>query len=181
MRVLRLFLAFLLLATASSCIMVISTEDNDPRWEVSFKYNGHKESTTVTDNPSPVSMEYSVPEFFIKEDGRVIFRFNYENIGFKLQFPNNGPFVYGKRYSFTGKEEYFDVLFDWIYNGVDYSCKDGWIEFQSSKRRKIAYTIKFQFDLVSPGGTKMQITDGVFTVYEKIEPRNTDVGLTKGR
>lgn len=178
MRVFRYILALVLLCAACSCIMILDI-DNDPRWKVSFKYNKAKENLTFRDDPSPKGYEYSIPEFFIMDDGQVVYRFYFKNRGFKLQFANIGPFVYGKRYYFTGKEEYFDVSFHWVLDYVKYTCNNGWVEFHPSNDAKISYTVKFEFDLVSPEGKKMQIRDGVFTVYEIIKPRNTDVGLTK--
>ncbi|MBO4742236.1 MAG: hypothetical protein J5533_01250 [Bacteroidales bacterium] len=164
------------LLSLASCMMVI--EYKPPRWKCEMKFNGASQSSLCEEDTYPVSMEYSVPEFFIMDDDRVVFRFFYKATGLKLQFANNAPFKYGKRYYFNGTEEFFDVQFDWLYGGVAYECTSGWIEFHSSVLSSVAYTIKFEFDLASPQGDKAEVRSGTFTVYDVVKPRNTNEGLS---
>lgn len=176
---LKLLLLALCLCALPSCMIVI--RDQSPRWEYSLKCNGKTDKFKCIEDTYPKSMEYSVPEFFIKEDrDKVVFRFYYKHIGYKLQFATTGPFQYGKRYEFNEGDEFFDVTFRWLYNGVEYKCRNGWIEFKKgSALLREAYSIKYEFDLTAPGSDKLEIRNGTFTVYDKVEPRNTDLGLTK--
>ena len=175
----KLIIRLLVLASVvcglSSCAIVI--EDHAPRWKCSLKCNGVAENYECVEDTYPVSMEYAVPEFFIMEDGKVVFRFFYKEIGLELQAASDKPFKNGKKYSFSAGDEFFDVSFDWLYNGKDFSCDSGTMQFNRSILPGIAYTINFEFNLSAPGGSKMEIRSGVFTVYDKVQPRNTDIGL----
>ena len=171
----KILLIILALCSLSSCALEIKYQA--PRWKYSLKYNGKEESFSCLEDTYPVSMEYSVPEFFIKEDGTVIFRFFYKEMGFKLQAANDGPFKNGRKYEFRKGDEFFDVSFDWLYKGKDYECTSGWMEFKRGFLSDAAYTVSFEFDLTAPDGSKMEIRDGVFSACNKVQPRNTAQGI----
>ena len=171
-RTLYILLALLCL---TSCLIEINIEY--PRWKYSLKCNGKDQSFICSRDTYPVDWEYSVPEFFIKDDGTVIFRFFYKDIGLKLQFANDGPFNNGKKYSLSAGDEYFDTAFQWLYDGKAYECKSGWIKFQRSIFSSVDYTMDFEFDLSAPDGSNLQIRNGVMTFYDRVQPRNTAQGI----
>lgn len=160
---------------ASSCMIEIKYEA--PRWKCTLEHNGVTEKLVCKEDSFPLSQEYSVPEFFFRDDFGVIFRFYDKNTGLKLQFANDGPFKDGQKYSFKRGDEHFDVAFDWLYAGKEYSCDSGWIIFKKYSIPGIDYLIDFEFDLSTPGGDKMEIRKGTFTVYYKVKPRNTFEGI----
>ena len=161
---------------ASSCAIVI--KQALPRWKVTLKCNGKSYSHKCGEDTYPVEMEYSVPEFFIRNDGRVVFRFNYKDMGFKLQFATTGgPFEEGQKYSFVRNEEFLDVSFGWLSDGKRFKCSQGWIEFNRSILPDISYTLDFEFDLSASDGSQLQIRKGTLTIYDRVKPRNLDLGL----
>ena len=171
----RIMLLACVVCGLASCAIII--EEHAPRWKYSLKYNGIADSFECVEDTYPISEEYAVPEFFIMDDGKVVFRFFYKDIGFELQAANDGPFKVGKTYYFSGTDEYFDVSFDWLYDGKDYECRSGSMSFERSILSNAAYIIRFEFDLYAPDGSKMEIRDGIFYAYYKVQPRNTDLGL----
>lgn len=176
----RNFIKVLFLAACFCCLTscMIEIREQFPRWKVSLKYNGVSDSFECVDDTYPASMEYSVPEFFILDDGdKVVFRFYYKDMGLKLQAASEGPFRYGKKYSLRSGDEFFDVSFDWLYNGRKYECQSGWMEFKRAMTIREAYSVSFEFDLAAPGEEPLSIRNGVFTVYDKVAPRNTGAGL----
>ena len=171
----KIVLIIIALFSLSSCALEIKYQA--PRWKYTLKYNGKTDKFNCVEDTYPVEMEYSVPEFFIRDDGTVIFRFFYKDIGFKLQAANDGPFKNGSRYEFRKGDEFFDVSFDWLYNGKAYECTSGWMEFKRGFLSDAAYTVSFEFDLIAPDGSKMEIRDGVFSACNKVQPRNTAQGI----
>ena len=174
-RLLFIVLALATLAGTSSCLMVI--RDSAPRWKYSLKYNGTNDSFTCTEDTQPFVQEYSVPEFFVMDDDVIVFRFYDKASGLKLQAGNTGPFINGKTYSFKEGDPFLDVSFQWLYNGKEYTCRSGSMKFSRNILPNIDYKIDFSFELETPAGTRLSITDGVFTAYSKIQPRNTELGL----
>jgi len=167
-----------LLATAlflSSCMIQIKFES--PRWECTLKCNGKVQKEVCGNDTYPGEYEYSIPEFFIQDNGGVIFRFYDKNTGLKLQAANETRFKSGTKYSFKQGDAYFDACFDWLYKGKKYLCDSGSMTFNRSSNPSIAYTIDFEYDLVAPDGSTMEIRNGTFTIYDRIKPRNTDLGL----
>ncbi|MBR4826936.1 MAG: hypothetical protein IKZ91_03525 [Bacteroidales bacterium] len=140
-------------------------------------HNGISYDYTCVQDTYPVHMEYAVPEFFSMDDGRVVFRFFNKETGFELQAGNEGPFKNGKEYSFSAGDEFFDVSFGWLYEGLDFQCDGGSMTFSRNILPGIAYTVKFEFDLSSPDGSRLEIRKGVLTVYDKVEPRNAELGI----
>ena len=175
-RLIRLIIVLACLCSLQSCMIEI--REQQPRWGFTLKCNGVSQSYECVSVTTPVSMEYSVPEFFYKEDGTVIFRFYYKDTDFKIQAANNGPFKYGQRYDYKAGDDFFDVSFGWLYDGKEYECRSGWIEFKKALTIREAYRISFEFDLTAPGSDKLEIRNGVFTVYDKVEPRNNKAGLS---
>lgn len=173
----RLLSLALALFCLSACVIVVYHKAT--RWSLSLKCNGAEDHFECIDDTYPVEIEYSVPEFFIMDDGQVVFRFFYKKTGFKLQFANQGPFKYGKKYSYKAGDEYFDASFVWLYKGQQFECRSGSVEFKRPllSASSIAYTVHFEFVLTAPGSNDMEIRNGVFTVYDKVNPRNTDLGL----
>lgn len=169
---------FLFLTLSVLCLYSCSIDDLDivPRWSISLRCDGKAKSRTSTSNPIPVYKEYTHPEFFIIKDSTV-FRFNDEEIGLELQFPTSGHFIYGQRYEYKAGDRWFDARFDWIYNSESFSATSGWVTFNRSLLYGVSYTISFEFDAISKTGNTSKIRNGLFTVYEKSEPRNTEYGL----
>lgn len=162
------------LCCLTSCLTMIYVKA--PRWLVYLKHNGVEDSYTCFQDTYPVSQEYSVPEFFIMDDGKVVFRFYYKDTGFKLQFANDGAFSYGRKYTYKAGDEFFDVSFDWLYKGKSYECNSGFIQFERDIL-DAAFTVNFEFDLTASDGSKMEIRKGQFTAYDKVKPRNISLGL----
>lgn len=178
MRTNRVILLLLAICLCSLQSCMIEIREQQPRWGYSFKCNGVSQNYECVNNTYPSRMEYSVPEFFTMEDGKVVFRFYNKDTDFKLQAANNGPFKIGKKYDYKAGDEYFDVSFGWLYDGKEYECSSGWIEFKKAAFTREAYRINFEFDLTAPGSDKLEIRNGVFSVYDKVAPRNTAAGLT---
>ena len=170
----RIIVTALALCCLSSCLIQIYYQA--PRWKFTLKCNGTEDKFECVDDTYPVSMEYSVPEFFIMDDGKVVFRFYYKDTGFKLQFANDGAFSYGRKYSYKAGDEFFDVSFDWLYKGKSYECRSGFIQFESDILNA-DFTVNFEFDLEAPDGSRMEIRKGLFTVYDKVRSRNTSLWL----
>lgn len=171
----RLLLAAAAFFCLTSCLMEIKIQA--PRWKYSLTCNGVTDRFECVDDTYPVSMEYSVPEFFAMEDGKVVFRFFYKETGFKLQAANDGPFRNKEKYSFAAGDEFFEASFDWLYGGKEYKCDSGWVMFKRNILPGTDYTVDFEFDLSAPDGSKMEIRDGVFTVFSKVEPRGSASGI----
>ncbi len=173
--IIKLLLAATAICILESCLTTIVYQA--PRWNYSLKCNGVTDKFDCRTDTYPVSMEYSVPEFFVKDDGKVVFRFFYKDIGFKLQAANDGPFKNGKKYYYSAGDEFFEASFDWLYEGKEYTCDSGWVMFRRNILPGTDYTVDFEFDLSAPDGSKMEIRDGVFTACSKIEPRGTASGI----
>ena len=159
----------------SSCMIQIKYDF--PRWKCTFACDGEQQREVCGNDTYPETFEYSVPEFFIRDNGEVVFRFYDKNTGLKLQAANDAPFKNGTKYSFKRGDEYFDASFDWLYGGKEYKCASGSMTFKRSPLPSIAYTIDFEYDLTCPDGSTMEIRNGIFTVYQRVNPRNTDLGL----
>ena len=156
---------------------MIEIKYDSPRWRCNLKCNGKSEKMVCRADSKQYYKEYSQPEFFIMEDGGVVFRFFDKDTGFKLQGGNDGPFKKGVKYRFSRGDEYFSVSFDWLYGGKAYSCDSGWMSFDYSVLPGVTYTVDFEFDLSAPDGSTMEIRNGVFSVYDKSNPVNTIPGL----
>ncbi len=174
-RSIRILLPIVMAFCVSACMIEIKYQA--PRWKCTLRCNGKTEKAECGYDTYPTVYEYSVPEFFIMDDGRVVFRFYDKGTGLKLQAANDGPFKYGTQYSFSRNDEYFDVSFDWLYSGKAYGCDSGFITFKTSIMPGTAYTIDFEFDLSAPDGSTMEIRKGTFTVFDRVQPRNTAAGL----
>jgi hypothetical protein len=172
---LRLLLLAAVLFGANSCLIEIKQES--PRWKYSLTCNGEKNSYTCIHDPLSAEIEYSVPEFFILDDGTVVFRFFDKDTGLKLQAGCFGPFRSGVTYSFTKDDRYFSVAFPWLYNGAQYECTSGHFTFRTSLLPAVAYTLDFDCKLSDSSGNTLDIRNGVFTVYNKVNPRNTAAGI----
>lgn len=171
----KIMLLASVLCGLSSCAIII--KEQAPRWKYSLRYNGVQDSYECVEDTYPITREYTVPEFFIMEDGKVVFRFYSKALGLELQAASDGPFEARKQYRYKKGDEFFDASFDWLYGGMTYECTSGSVEFRRSILPSVAYTVHFEFDLTAPDGSTMEIRSGVFTVYYKVNPRNTDLGL----
>lgn len=174
-KVIGLLLLAAVLCNVTSCLIEVKQES--PRWKYSLTCNGEKSSYTCTDDPLSIDLEYSVPEFFVMDDGAIVFRFFDKDTGLKLQAGCYGPFRSGVPYNFTKDDRYFSVDFPWLYNGAQYECTSGCFTFRTSILPAVAYTIDFDCNLSDPSGRNLEIRNGVFTVYNKVNPRNTAVGI----
>ncbi len=174
-RILNIFAVLATFLCISACMIEIRYDF--PRWKCTFTCDGEQQREVCGNDTYPETFEYSVPEFFIREDGVVIFRFYDKNTGLKLQAANEAPFKNGTKYSFKQGDEFFDASFDWLYGGKEYKCASGSMSFKRSLLPSIAYTIDFEYDLTCPDGSTMEIRNGAFTVYQRVNPRNTDLGL----
>ena len=174
-RSLRILLPIVAAFCVSACMIEIKYQA--PRWKCTLKCNGKTEKAECGYDSYPTVYEYSVPEFFVMDDGRVIFRFFDKGTGLKLQAASEGPFKYGEKYTYSRGDDSFDVAFNWLYGGIAYGCDCGWICFKSSRMPGTAYTLDFEFDLSSSDGSSMEIRNGTFTVYDRVQPRNTAAGL----
>lgn len=174
-RAVRILAPIVIAFCVSACMIEIKYEF--PRWRCTLKCDGARQSQECVLDTYPETREYSVPEFFVMDNGGVVFRFFDKNTGLKLQAANGERFVAGTKYQFKRGDEYFDVSFDWLYNGKDFSCDSGWMIFKRNLMPNIAYTIDFEFDLSASDGSSMTISNGTFTSYYKVKPRNIDLGL----
>ena len=175
--VVAIFVSALLILGVSSCMTVVRIDG--PYWRVSLNLDKKSYTRASYEYPTPVNVEYTYPDFITIGD-TVVFKFFEKSGGFKLQIPNVGPFVYGQRYEFKGDERYFDATFDFIKSSDPPEAVSGWVKFnQSLLPSFIAYTMDFEFDVKGLSGYTGTIKNGVFTVYAKVEPKNTALGLTK--
>lgn len=174
-RLINILAPLLIAFCVSSCMIQIKYDF--PRWKCTLTCDGKHQREVCGNDTYPKSFEYSVPEFFIRDNGGVIFRFYDKNTGLKLQAANETPFKSGTKYSFKRGDEYFDASFDWLYGGKEYNCTSGSMTFKRSSQPSIAYTIEFEYNLTTPDGITMEIRNGTFTVYRRVNPRHTDLGL----
>ena len=174
-RSIRFLLPIMVALCVSACMIEIKYQA--PRWKCTLKCNGKTEKLECGYDSYPSMYEYSVPEFFVMDDGRVVFRFYDKESGFKLQAANDGPFKYGVKYNCSRSDDFFDVSFNWLYGGIAYGCDSGWICFKSSLMPGTSFTMDFEFDLSTSDGSRMEIRSGTFTLYDRIQPRNTAAGI----
>lgn len=174
-RGIRILLPILVAFCVSACMIEIRIQA--PRWRCTLNCNGKYEKAECGYDSYPTVYEYSAPEFFVRDDGQIVFRFFDKDTGLKLQAASDGPFKYGVKYDYSRGDEYFNVSFDWLYEGKDYVCDGGCITFRNNILPGIAFAIDFEFDLSASDGSEMKIRNGTFTVYDIVEPRNVDLGL----
>lgn len=177
-RTVAIVCVFMLLILGVSSCKAVKWLDG-PYWKVSLKFDKKAYNRACYDYPTPVNVEYSYPDFIPIGD-TVVFRFFDKRGGFKLQIPNVGPFIYGRRYEFKGDERYFAATFDFIKPSDPPEAVSGWVRFnQSIVPSMVAYTVDFEFDVVGLSGYTGMIKNGLFTVHTKVEPKNMELGLTK--